>query len=214
MPNHFHFLIRIKDKVDLEGYFNLIQPLKGGGSKPLTGGETKPLTGFETLSEVEVSNTLSEVEVSNTLSEVEVGKPLSEVEIGKTLSEVEKEKIISRLLSQQFSNLFNGYTQAFNKQHHRKGSLFMRPFKRKLIRDNSYLLKLVHYIHYNPVESSLSENIIDWPYSSYPIITNHQETFLKREEVISWFEDRDNFIAYHTLPLELDVIEQLENNND
>lgn len=34
-------------------------------------------------------------------------------------------------LSQAFSNLFNAYTKAYNKQNSRTGALLERPFKRK-----------------------------------------------------------------------------------
>jgi len=40
---------------------------------------------------------------------------------------------VSTNISQQFSNLFNAYTKAFNKMHNRKGSLFIPNFKRKEI---------------------------------------------------------------------------------
>ena len=52
---------------------------------------------------------------------------------------------------QYFSNLFNAYTKAINKRNKRHGSLFERPFKRKLIKDEDYLKQLVLYIHNNPV---------------------------------------------------------------
>ncbi len=37
---------------------------------------------------------------------------------------------VPNVMSKQFSNLFNGYTKAFNKQQNRKGSLFIPRFKR------------------------------------------------------------------------------------
>jgi len=44
-----------------------------------------------------------------------------------------------KLPHQYFSNLFNAYTKAINKRNKRHGSLFERPFKRKLIDDEDYL---------------------------------------------------------------------------
>jgi len=58
---------------------------------------------------------------------------------------------LSRVISQQFSNLFNSYSKAFNKYFNRKGSLFIPNFKRKQIESNSYFATLIAYIHYNPV---------------------------------------------------------------
>ena len=60
-------------------------------------------------------------------------------------------KPVFLIVSQKFSNLFNSYTQVYNKENNRKGSLFVNRYKRILISDKKYLLKLIHYIHYNPV---------------------------------------------------------------
>ncbi|HNX55347.1 MAG TPA: hypothetical protein PLG33_00785 [Prolixibacteraceae bacterium] len=72
MPNHFHFLVRLKEEKEIVASLHL--------------------TGFQNLSGVEVKQP-----------------------------------------HQHFSNLFNAYTKAFNKHTGRHGSLFERPFKRKLI---------------------------------------------------------------------------------
>ena len=42
----------------------------------------------------------------------------------------EMKKTASKQISLQFSHLFNGYTQAFNKQNNRTGKLFELPFRR------------------------------------------------------------------------------------
>ena len=110
------------------------------------------------------------------------------------------------LISQQFSNFFNSYVKAFNKQNNRKGSLLMHPFKRKRVTDIKYLLKLVHYIHYNPIEAKLCETPTQWHFSSYTSLISKTDTTLKRQEVINWFNDIDNFIYLHTkAPVENDI---------
>ena len=110
------------------------------------------------------------------------------------------------LISQQFSNFFNSYVKAFNKQNNRKGSLLMHPFKRKRVTDIKYLLKLVHYIHYNPIEAKLCETPTKWHFSSYTSLISKTDTTLKRQEVINWFNDIDNFIYVHTkAPVENDI---------
>jgi REP element-mobilizing transposase RayT len=52
-------------------------------------------------------------------------------------STVEKPKIIDA--SKQFGHLFNAYTQAINKKYNRTGSLFEKPFERKLVTSGQYL---------------------------------------------------------------------------
>ena len=71
MPNHFHFLIRIKNKNEIEN--NLEQAFP---------------------------------------------------EIA----------VLEKLISKRFSNFFSSYSQAFNKQQGRMGSLFMKNFKRKKVK--------------------------------------------------------------------------------
>jgi len=61
-------------------------------------------------------------------------------------------------ISQQFSNFFNAYTKAYNKENRRLGSLFMKPFKRKLIKDEKYL----KYFYEFPELISISEELFNF----------------------------------------------------
>jgi putative transposase len=115
----------------------------------------------------------------------------------KTLEGFAKQKTISKLLSQQFSHFFNSYTQAFNKQNNRKGSLFMHPYKRKKINDTAYLLQLVKYIHYNPIDAKLCKQLNDWKFSSYSSLISDAFTNLKREALMLWFDTKENFEFVH-----------------
>ncbi|WP_395051955.1 transposase [Flavobacterium sp.] len=115
----------------------------------------------------------------------------------KDLNEIESEKKI--LPSQSFSNLFNAYTKAFNKSYTRHGSLFERPFKRKLIDNESYFQNLIAYIHNNPVHHKICDHPIEYPWSSYTTCLSDKPTKLKRNEVIEMFNDIDNFKYVHQL---------------
>jgi len=108
-----------------------------------------------------------------------------------------KIEIISKFISLQFSHFFNGYAQAFNKQQNRRGSLFMAPYKRILIENEEYFRRLIRYIHYNPIMAGLAENIYDWEYSSYNAIISEKPTLVSRNEILSYFNDKDNFIYWH-----------------
>jgi len=63
--------------------------------------------------------------------------------------------------------LFNSYTQAFNKQENRSGTLFEGRAKSKLIDETSYLFHIARYIHLNPVLAGLVKKPEDWQYSNY-----------------------------------------------
>jgi len=68
---------------------------------------------------------------------------------------------------QNFSNLFNAYTKAFNKRYERHGGLFERPFKRKLVSDSTYFNEIIEYIHNNPIHHGVVDKIEDYQWSSY-----------------------------------------------
>lgn len=153
MPNHFHFLIRVKEEKVLKEFFK---------DKIGEVDSSIDLTGFQNL---------------------------------------------SGLVSRQFSNFFNAYSKAFNKQQNRNGNLFSRPYKRKLISDETYLRKVIHYIHYNPVMAGIVDRPENWEYSSYKSIISRKKTKLQRQEVISYFDDLENFKFCHLYPPELTGIE-------
>ena len=70
-------------------------------------------------------------------------------------------------LSPFLQRLFNSYTQALNKQAHRKGTLFESNVKYKNVNSDPYLYQLVKYIHRNPVHANLVKDPADWEYSNY-----------------------------------------------
>ncbi len=103
----------------------------------------------------------------------------------------------NRKSSQPFSNLFNSYTKAYNKMYARMGSLFIPNFKRKEVSSDQYLTRIILYIHLNPVHHRFVAHPADWQWSSFSIILNTDETWLKRNEVIHWFGNRNEFIGLH-----------------
>ena len=108
---------------------------------------------------------------------------------------------------QCFSNLFNAYTKAINKKYNRHSSLFQRTFKRKLIDNEVYFKNLVIYIHNNPVNHQICENAFNYPWSSYLACVSEKSTKLKREEVINYFDNLNNFKCVHKHNLNFSDIE-------
>ncbi len=70
-------------------------------------------------------------------------------------------------LSPFIQRLFNSYSQAYNRQQNRSGTLFEGRVKSKLVERDGYLIHIARYIHLNPVQAGLVENPEDWPYSNY-----------------------------------------------
>lgn len=128
---------------------------------------------------------------------------LSWSKVLQTASISSKEEYISKYVSKQFSNLFSAYTQAYNGLYTRKGSLFIKNFKRKRIDDENYFIRLINYIHFNPVTHGFVNKPSQWKYSSYNAIVSKKPTQIKREQVLQWFGGLANFMYCHLRPMEL-----------
>jgi len=115
----------------------------------------------------------------------------------KDLNQITTEKKIPP--SQSFSNLFNAYTKAFNKSYNRHGALFERPFQRKEISYDNYFQNVICYIHNNPVLHRICEHPLEYPWSSYTTCLSGKPTKLRRTEVITLFNDIENFKYVHGL---------------
>jgi len=112
-----------------------------------------------------------------------------------------------KYLMKQFSNLLNGYAKAYNKKYNRKGSLFLDFLKRKKVGDEKYLIKLLHYIHNNPVNHRFVEDINDWKYSSYHSYINlAKESKIERKEMMQYFDTIKDFVEYHKSNVEYDFL--------
>ncbi len=165
MPNHFHFLIRIKEECEIGFY----KPLNSVGS-----------------------NDSERFKVTHDLTEINEYKSAKKPDPTKHLS-----------------HLFNAYTKYFNSKYNRHGSLFEKPFKRKLITDENYLKYLVYYIHYNPVHHGFTNNISKYQWSSFHTILSSQQTKLMRKKVIEWFDDISNLTFFHKQQHELNHLKDV-----
>ncbi len=122
------------------------------------------------------------------------------------------EEVMDKLLIKKFSNFFNSYAKSFNKQQGRKGSLFMHSFRRKMVKDQLYLRKLIHYIHRNPVEAGLVDRPEQWEYSSYrTLVFNDGESKLRmdRRTIMEAYDNLDDFIAFHNQSSAFELIDNL-----
>ena len=130
------------------------------------------------------------------------GKPLLD-KYNKLATPKERDAFVSRFVSKQFSNLFSSYTQAFNRMYNRKGSLFIKNFKRKKVEDENYAIRLVNYIHLNPVKHGFVDKPEDWKFSSYNAIISAKPTWVDSNKVLGWFGDLGNFKYCHLEAMEI-----------
>jgi len=62
-------------------------------------------------------------------------------------------------ISTLMRRLLTGYAVSFNRRHKRHGQLFQNRYKSILCQEDTYLKKLVRYIHLNPVRTKLAQNL-------------------------------------------------------
>lgn len=97
-----------------------------------------------------------------------------------------------KFLSKQFANFFSSYTQSYNKIYNRKGSLFLKNYKKKEINNDEYLRNIILYIHQNPVHHGFCQSPIQWEWSSYSTFAN-----TKTDLFLSLFGDLQNYQWLH-----------------
>jgi REP element-mobilizing transposase RayT len=106
----------------------------------------------------------------------------------------QEDGIISRFIQR----LFNSYTQAYNRQQKRSGTLFEGRAKSVLVDTDEYILHLCRYIHLNPVIAKLVSHPSDWPYSNFPEWIKEREGTLIDHEFVNRFfptpKDYENFV--------------------
>lgn len=181
MPNHFHWLIKVKSmellvlemvrrrKLDVSLFTNL-----------------RGLSNKSTKEEI-----ISYFDSDNISSENLEGL----------------ENYISSYLSQQFSNLFNGYTKAINKRYKRYGSLFAPRFRRKLVDSGEYLRQLIIYIHTNPIHHGFSANLLEWEFSSFNDVQSGKNNLFKFPELTDLFENQEDLVKSHNYKV-LDLLNE------
>ncbi|GHU70906.1 hypothetical protein FACS189413_11920 [Bacteroidia bacterium] len=97
------------------------------------------------------------------------------------------------------------YSKSINKQNDRSGSLFRKYFKRKEITSLTYLQNTVVYIHRNPLHHGFEEDFRDYRWSSYDRMLEDKITKLKKQEVLEWFEDKENYRYTHLADIDDDI---------
>jgi putative transposase len=170
LPNHFHFLLRIKTIEEsirfYEGILNSIQ--------------TAPEAKFDLEA---IAKRLKEFKIQG-----------NEMELYQTF------------ISKQFSNLFSSYTQSFNKKYERKGSLFLKNFKRKEIDSTEYLLTAINYIHRNPIHHGIVNHFKLWKWSSYQAYISCQQTSVGKDDILKLVGSIDEFVKMHEAELGVELV--------
>ncbi len=78
-------------------------------------------------------------------------------------------------LSRAIQWLGQTYSMWFNRRYNRSGHLFQGRFKSFVIENDHYFTAMCLYIHRNPIRAGIVENVLDYPWSSYPAYVNPEK---------------------------------------
>ena len=73
----------------------------------------------------------------------------------------------------------------------RTGSLFQEHLKRKRVENESYLIKLIAYIHLNPVKHQFTSDYKKYKYSSFQSYVSRKKTNLDRDFIFLYINLED-----------------------
>lgn len=95
-------------------------------------------------------------------------------------------------LSQFMGSLAGRYSRSTNKKLGRSGHLFERRFTNILVKDDSYLMGLIRYIHQNPVDAGLVKDPADYRWCSHKAyLGGHRPNWLSVDWVLRVFGDTE-----------------------
>ncbi len=85
--------------------------------------------------------------------------------------------------------LLTGYVVTFNRRHRRVGHLFQNRYKSIVCEEETYLLQLVRYIHLNPLEPGLVQNLEEldhYPWSGHSVLMGNLKLAGQETKEILW----------------------------
>lgn len=104
-----------------------------------------------------------------------------------------KEKTES--LDKILGSVLTAYVMWINRKYARVGHLFQSRFKSQPVEDETYFLRVVRYIHRNPVKGNLCSRMEDYPYSSYSYYFRSGK--FQADDLVFHMIRKDEFERYH-----------------
>lgn len=118
----------------------------------------------------------------------------------------EKEVTIGEIMRK----ILSSYVYWYNSKYERIGCLFQDRYKSETIDDDSYLLCAVRYIHQNPVNAQIINDIEDYKWSSYSAYLNEQDNLIEKNFILSMFQNNEQFKDFMKIPEEKMFLEPNE----
>ena len=92
--------------------------------------------------------------------------------------------------------LLTGYAVYYNRRHRFQGHVFQNRYKSIVCEEDQYFLKLVSYIHLNPLRAGLvssMEELERYPWSGHAVLMKfHRQDWQDRDAVLKYFGDTEH----------------------
>jgi REP element-mobilizing transposase RayT len=84
------------------------------------------------------------------------------------------------------------YSQKFRKKYSYSGHVWQGRFKSNVIEDDSYILKVIEYIHNNPVRAKISPSPNKYPWSSFCFYHSTKHSLIREKIEVDVLGDTSN----------------------
>lgn len=103
-------------------------------------------------------------------------------------------------LSEYMRQLNGVYTQIYNRSYRQDGSLFRGRYKAIVIQEELYLMRVIRYIHLNPMKAGIVKKLHDYEWSSHNsyIDGSRKNRWLNDHEVVrrEWMKGKKGLDGY------------------
>ena len=124
------------------------------------------------------------------------------------LKDNQNEILFDQMIERQMNSFLVSFSNYCNNKRGRKGGIFQKPFKRIRIDDDIHLQQAIVYTNANAQKHNIVNDFKKHLYSSYNAIINEDDHFVETQNVINFFDGKENFIKIHK-----DQVEYFYKNN-
>lgn len=100
-------------------------------------------------------------------------------------------------ISLLMQRLLTGFAISYNRRHDRTGHVFQGRFRSILVQEETYFLKLINYIHLNPLKAGLVDSLQEldsYKWSGHSCLVGTTGcNWMMRDEVLEYFGDTEQY---------------------
>ncbi len=125
-------------------------------------------------------------------------------------------RTMGEALSKVMQRINTEFARTYNRENKRTGHVFEKRYKGILVKDDSYLLSLLRYVHQNPVKAKICRKVSEYKWSSdFLYRKNRVKGFVSIEFILNMFsKDRKRAILEYSKFMDVETFERSEDFED